>query len=105
MDAKKLYEKLDNESRGQLKKLAEEIQETYGRGEKAGQFKGKVILFLGAAVNYHAPDGFQEAYAKSDRPPLGNELTNLYIDDLCSADTTADRKSQMMDERLALAWV
>ena len=103
MDAKKLYENLKPEDKQQLRRLAEEINEKYEVGEKAGQYKGRVILFLGAAVNYHAPKGFEPAYGKADRPPLGNELGDLYIDGLYDADAK-EQNEEMKREKSPLSW-
>jgi hypothetical protein len=105
MDVKELYKNLDINTRQQLGILAEEIREKYERGDKTGQYKGRVILFLGAAVNYHAPQGFEQAYSAADRPPLGNELGHLFIDKICENDGTDERKLQMRSENLPLSWI
>jgi hypothetical protein len=104
MDAKDLYKNLDDSNKEQLRKLAEEIKEKYIKGDMANQYKGRVILFLGAAVNYQAPTGFEEAYTKEDRPPLGNELSNLYINDLFIDDISNERKEKMIKENQPLSW-
>jgi hypothetical protein len=101
MDAKKLYEKLDERSKQQLRQLAKEIGEKYIRGDKVGQHKGRVILFLGAAVNYHSEH--KEIYSKEDRPPLGDELRDLYIDEMFKDNL--EKAEAMKSEKLPLNWV
>lgn len=106
MDAKDLYQSLSADNKRQLQQLAAEICEKYDRGDKAGQYKGRVVLFLGAAVNYHlSRPGFEGVYSREDRPPLGNELNNYFIDALFAADNNTERSDYMKEERLPLSWV
>jgi hypothetical protein len=106
MDPRQLYESLNDDNKNQLRRLAAEIGEKYTRGDKAGQYKGKVILFLGAAANYHATKaGFESCYRKTDRPPLAYELGNMYIDELFAADSTTKRSDEMKEEKLGLSWI
>ncbi len=105
MDASKLYENLDAESKRQLRNLAEEIQKRYSRGSRTGEPQGRVILFLGAAVNYHAPTGFEEAYSQDKRPPIAGELANILIEDIFKEEEDSSRKDDMKDDHLPLSYV
>ncbi|MDB5087302.1 MAG: hypothetical protein JWR09_1296 [Mucilaginibacter sp.] len=99
MDASELYSDLSEESKQVLYELANEIKE-----ERNGEPRGRVILFLGAAANYHAPEGFEEAYSKTDRPPIGSELNNLLIDEIFSPKISESRNRAMKEERLSLSY-
>ncbi len=105
MDVKKLYENLDPDSKLALNGLAQEINRKYERGERAGQEMGRVILFLGAAVHYHAPKYIEDCYPKAARPPLGGELGDLYIDDLFPRDRFQEENNRMKGEKLSLTWI
>lgn len=101
MDADELYKSLDDETKQHLISLADEINEK----DKAGGAKGRVILFLGSAVHYHAPAGFEECYSKNDRPPLASELGNHFIDDLFQGGDLFNKRNEMRNEKLPLNWI
>lgn len=105
MNAKELYKSLDTTSRRELINLAEEINAKYQMGPKAGQEMGRVILFFGAAIHYHAPGGFEASYSKEQRPPLGAELANLYIDDLFPVKDFPEENISMKAENMPLSWI
>jgi hypothetical protein len=62
-------------------------------------------LFLGAAVNYHAPAGFEHFYAKADRPPIGWELNELLIDEIFNREKFGAGNADMRNEHLSLSYV
>ena len=104
MDVSQLYETLSDADKYNLDMLADEIKRKYESGERRGEPKGRVILFLGAAANYHAPSGFEDAYHKDDRPPIGNELNNLLIDSMYRPHVNLDLNTSMKAERLPLSY-
>lgn len=105
MEAKDLYANLNEDSVKQLKELAREIKKKYEVGPRKGEPQGRVILFLGAAVNYHAPEGFEQAYSKEERPPIGWELNEALVNEIFAENGDPERESDMLNEHLSLSYV
>jgi len=105
MNTTDLYNDLDSGSRDRLTELAKEIQRKYQIGPRKGEPQGRVILFLGAAVNYEAPEGFELAYSKEERPPIAAELRDSLIDVIFEDQKDEDRKNSMKEEHLTLSYV
>lgn len=75
MNIEDLYRGLDPDDRYELESVGNKIKE------------GKVILFMGAAVHCPSPkeaplEAWQGVYAGADRPPMGGELADYFINKL-----------------------
>lgn len=96
MNSSNLYKNLPDESRAILLDLAEEI--------KSNNPEGRVILFLGAGANYNAPKGYEDIYRKCDRPPVGRELNESFIDKIWPPEDFHTQNLEMKREQWPLSY-